>query len=284
MVCPYPIRPPCCVRTCYNPRVRIPSPASWLVLAALATVAPSAVAQPAPPPPDEWPSVLTRAALSATGEFLNSRQPDMPLSVMFRGDVDLVDFGAMRIPFDFTFAVAFNDHFNPRHADYSFRFTPTVPVGRVDLSALYHHTSRHLHDAERPAPISWDSFGGRAATGGGSGRWLWSSRFEASYYPDSRRRYVDYQWEAVEAGRVSYRVSPRWAYYGDATLREVRCDRGVAGRDRAWGSRIEAGLVLGYRGGIAEVFIGWDRRIDPDPLEHSEASFFVFGGRLVVSR
>jgi hypothetical protein len=247
-------------------------------------VASEGAAQTPAGPGDAWPHVLTRAVFSAAGDFIRSTEPDLPLEVSFRGDVDLVDFGAIRIPFDFSFDVAFNDQFNPRFADYSFRFAPAVPLGRAELSALYAHTSRHLHDAERPGSISWNSFGGRVAADWGSGRRRWHGRVDASYYPESRRRYVDYEWDVVEAGRVSYRVSPRWAYYGDAALRLVGCDPSVAGRDSVWGGRVEAGLILGYRGGTGEAYVAWDRRIDPVPTSHTVVDFFVVGGRFLISR
>ncbi len=233
---------------------------------------------------DSWPHTLTRASLSAAGGFLRGPVDDMPLGVQFRGDVDLVDFDRVRVPFEFSFDVAFNDRYNPRHADYGFTFAPTTRVRRADLSVVYHHTSRHLHDQERPGPISWDGFGIRAATAAQSGRWRWEGRAESLVYPEGRRRYVDYRWDAKTENRVIDRVSPRWAYYADGTLREVWCDPSVAGRAGATAARVEAGLVLGYRGGVGEAFIGWDRQIDPLPTDHRVVNFFVFGGRFTVSR
>lgn len=233
---------------------------------------------------DSWPHTLTRASLSAEGEFLRGAVDNMPLGVLFRGDVDLIDFDRVRVPFAFSFDVGFNDRYNPRHADYGFTFAPTARVGRVDVSAVYHHTSRHLHDQDRPGPISWDGFGFRAATAERSGRWRWEGRVESLVYPAGRRRYVDYRWDAVAENRVSYRVSPRWAYYADTVLREVWCDPSVAGRAGATTARVEAGLILGYRGGVGEAFIAWDRRLDPLPTDHDVVGFFVFGGRFIVSR
>jgi hypothetical protein len=233
---------------------------------------------------DSWPHTLTRASLSATGEFLHGPVDDMPLGVQFGGDVDLVDFERVRVPFAFSFDVAFNDRYNPRHADYGFTFAPTTRVGRADLSVVYHHTSRHLHDQERPGPISWDGFGLRAATAAQSGRWQWRGRVESLAYPASRRRYVDYGWDLATANRVSYRVSPRWAYYADTVLREIWCDPAVAGRAGVTAARVEVGLTLGYRGGVGEAFIGWDRRVDPLPTDHRVIGFLIFGGRFTVSR
>jgi hypothetical protein len=250
----------------------------WLLAAA------PAAAQADGPPADAWPTFLTRAVFSAAGDFVHSAERDLPLQVSFRGDVDLVDLRGVRVPFDFAFDVAFNDQFNPRFADYSFRFAPTVPVGGVELSALFAHTSRHLHDALRPGSISWNGFGGRVAARGGGGRWHWAGRLDSSYYPESRRRYVDYQWDIAESSRVAYRLSPRWAYYGDATIRRVECDPTVAGRDSAWGARVEGGLLLGYGGGVGEVYVAWDRRVDPVPTSYTVAHFVIVGGRLVISR
>jgi hypothetical protein len=95
---------------------------------------------------------------------------------------------------------------------------------------------------------------------------------------------VDYRSDVLIGNRVSYRVSPRWAYYADAVVREVWCDPSVAGRDSVTSARAEAGLILGYRGGVGEAFIGWDRRVDPLPTDHRVAGFLVFGGRFTVSR
>jgi hypothetical protein len=255
-----------------------------LLLALLLVAAASAEAQDSGDAPAVWPKVFTRGALGASGEFLSAREPNMPLWVSFRGDVDAVDVDVVRVPFDFAFLAAFNDHYNPRQVDYSFGFAPTLRVSGADVSLRYHHTSRHLHDAPRPAPVSWNLVGVALAGARGSDRLHWSGQIEASYYPPAWRRYVDYVWEAGGGARASYDVSRRWAYYADLTVRVLRCDPLVAGRSSVVGGRAEAGILLGYEAGRGAVFVAFDRRIDVGALSHDVQNIGLFGVHFVVAR
>jgi hypothetical protein len=234
--------------------------------------------------PAAWPHVITRSAFGASSELIGSREPDMPLFVTFTGDVDMLDVAALRVPFDVTFLAGFNDRYNPRQVDYSFSFAPALRLGGAELSARYHHTSRHLHDAPRPGPVSWNLVGASLAGARSSRRLRWSGRADASYYPVGWRRYVDYKWETGARGSVTYEVSARWAYYGDVGVRVLQCDASVAGRDRVIGGRSEVGISLGYQGGRGAVFAAFDRRIDVGVLSHDVENIGLVGIRFLVAR
>jgi hypothetical protein len=250
----------------------------------LLTAAAPLRAQDEPGGPPAWPKVFSRAAFSGAGDFLKGAEPQRPLDITLRGDVDLVDAGKVRIPFDFTFAAAFDDRLYPQHVDYSFDFAPAVRVRAAEIAVLYHHTSRHPHDALRPQPVAWNQAGVRLTSAARRHRWQLRGTADTTWYLDWSRGYVDYKWDLVGAGRASYDLSRRTAYYVDGMVRILRCHPEIAGRSGAVGARMEGGVNLGFGAGRVDAFAGWDRRIDPTPFARRVADFFVFGARIPVSR
>ena len=262
---------------CYNPPMlrRVIVLALTVGVSMLATETP-AIAQDHPA---VWPKVLTRGDVEGTGDFLKGSEPNRPLDVRFRAGADLLEAGPFRLPFDFNFDVAFDNRKYPQFADYSLAFTPEVIVGGFAVGLVARHTSRHMHDVLSVQAVAWNSLGARLAGSTTSGRWRLRATVSASKYLESIRSYVDYDWDVVGAGRATYDVSPRTAYYVDGTVRLLQCDLAVAGRDGEVGARIETGANLAFGFGRIDAYVTWDRRIDPAPYARRVADFLAVGLR-----
>jgi hypothetical protein len=234
--------------------------------------------------PATWPWVLTRGLFSGGGDFLKGDEPDRPFDLAFRGVGMLLEAGRFQMPGDFAFAVAFDDQRYPHYVDYSMGLVPAVRVGAASVGLLMQHTSRHIHDAPRMESVGWYRAGVRVSATATHDRWRLGGTVDAMQYLAQLRRYVDYDWELAGAGRASRDISDRSAYYVDAAIRTVRCLPDVAGRTWVVGARVEGGMNLGFGFGRADVFVGWDRRIDPTPFSRSVVNFFVFGARFMIAR
>jgi hypothetical protein len=57
-------------------------------------------------------------------------------------------------------------------------------------------------------------------------------------------------------------------------------DEDVAGRGQQWGGRLEAGVRFIGRGGAIDVFGGFERMIDADPLDRLTRQWAFAGFRL----
>jgi hypothetical protein len=237
-----------------------------------------------PVKPTTWPWALTRGLFSGGGDFLKGNEPDRPFDLAFRGVGMLLEAGRVQVPGDFAFAVAFDDQRYPHYVDYSMGLAPAVRVGAASVGLLMQHTSRHIHDAPRMESVGWYRAGARVSATTTHDRWRLGGTVDAMQYLARSRRYVDYDWELAGAGRASRDISDRSAYYVDAAVRTVRCLPEVAGRTWVVGARVEGGMNLGFGFGRADVFAGWDRRIDPTPFSRSVVNFFVFGARLMIAR
>jgi len=254
-----------------------------LAAGAMAAVAP-AWAQVEPSAPAVWPKILTRGLFSANGEFVKSDTPNRPADALVHVALDVLDLGAVRIPFDFTFAAAFNNRRYPVFVDYSYLIGPAVRLGGIDVTAFLHHTSRHVHDVVRPEPVSWNQVGLSASGTVVSGRLGLRWAASTTWYPPYARRYVDYSWDVAGAVRAIYTISPRSAYYAGGVVRVLRCMPEIAGRDGALGTRIETGMNLAFGFGRVDVFAGFDRRIDPATFSRTVQNYYVAGVRFMIAR
>ncbi len=242
------------------------------------------LAKDEPVGPTTWPIVMTRGLFSVGGDFLKGSEPDRPFDVLSRGAFMLLEAGRVQVPTDFAFVAAFDDQKYPHFVDYSLGLAPAIRVGTASVGLLAQHTSRHVHDAVRPESVAWSRAGARVSATTTRGPWQLGGTVDAVRYLEAVRRYVDYDWELAGAGRASRNHSDRTAYYLDAALRTVRCLPEVAGRTWVVGARVEGGVNLASGFGRTEVFVAWDRRIDPTPFSRAVTNFFVIGGRFTMAR
>jgi hypothetical protein len=95
------------------------------------------------------------------------------------------------------------------------------------------------------------------------------------------RAHVDYTWIA-ELELVGRRqVSPHLGLYARTTGELYGVDPSIAGRDRQEGGRIEGGVRLLGSAGAIELFGGYERVIDADPLDRQFRHWAFAGFRLL---
>jgi len=77
-------------------------------------------------------------------------------------------------------------------------------------------------------------------------------------------------------------VSPRVGLYGQGNWQTVGVDFELAGRRRQAGGRVEAGVLLSGVGGGIELYSGFERMIDADPISREPRDWVFAGFRLMT--
>jgi hypothetical protein len=95
------------------------------------------------------------------------------------------------------------------------------------------------------------------------------------------RAYVDYDWIGVADVTVRRPLNRHAAFYGRGVAETYLIDKTIAGRDRQDGARIEAGVRLNGSGGAMDLFAGYERVVDADPLDRTARRWAFAGFRLV---
>jgi hypothetical protein len=93
--------------------------------------------------------------------------------------------------------------------------------------------------------------------------------------------YVDYSWTTAADVTVRRAISPRVGVFGHGSGEIFGVDGTIATRGAQKGGLLEGGLRFEGRAGVLELFAGYERRIDADPLDLSPQHWGIAGFRLL---
>jgi len=243
---------------------------------------------PAPPAPD----FLTRYDFHLAANALTIKDPRFSWETHFGGDLDVADWVTGRASVLIDYQAILGDQlrpFDPNQSYYVLEASSSYRAPQVEIAGVFHHVSRHLSDRDKTFPIAWNIVGARALrridvsgvtidTYGGAG-------FIAGHSN------VDYSWTADLDVAIRWAVSSRVGVFAhghgemfgvDGTTRSIlTADGTVLPRASQTGGRVEAGVRLNGRAGAIELFAGFERRIDADPMAFLPQRWGIAGFRLV---
>ena len=169
--------------------------------------------------------------------------------------------------------------FDPNQGNYTLEgFVMARINGRFEAGAIFHHMSRHLSDRPKTQAIAWNELGGRVL-----------QRFDAqgtSFDIDLeggwalQHSYVDYTWLADANLLVKHQISPRVGVFS----RDTGSFFGVSDltpRGTQVGVRIEGGVRLTGHGGVMELYLGYEKRVDAYPFDRVPQHWGLAGLRLL---
>ncbi len=256
----------------------IPRALCLLLLAA----APAAAQTPAPPPSAAGGvEFLSRFDYEFGLEHLVSDDPRFVWDAVFGGDLDLIDYERGRLTFAAEYDATLGSEyqpFDPNQGNYMLEGALSARAGKVELSAVYHHVSRHLGDRPKRDPVDWNMIGGRVRGGLTRGRTELQGR--ADLRRAIQRTFVDYRWELEADTHARVALRPRVSAVVLGGVRVIGVD-GSRGRGTQYGGRAEGGLRLDGRASGLVLFVAVERRIDPYQLEFSHVTWLTMGFRLV---
>jgi hypothetical protein len=252
----------------------------------LALASPAVAQQPLPDPPAQVEFMSRYDFHLAAAGLGSDDHARFMWDTHWGGDFDLVDYVKGRLAFLVDYQAVLGNElrpFDPNQGNYTLEFSGSARVGKTELAGAFHHVSRHLSDRPKRQAIAMNVLEGRVLR-----------RFDvrgatidvrANVGRLLERAYVDYTWIGDVDVTVRRPLKPNVGTYGRVfgELYDVdqQDDPALARRGQQRGGRVEAGIRLSGKGGALELFAGYERVIDADPLDRLPRQWPFAGFRLV---
>jgi hypothetical protein len=148
------------------------------------------------------------------------------------------------------------------------------------VSALFHHTSRHLSDRFNRAAVAWNMLGVRVQHDVAARKA--TIQLKGDLLGALLKNNVDYNWQTGGEVHVAVPLRPALSFITAGRLQLLGVD-GTQQRGMQTGSHAEAGVRFVGEKGAIELLVAAEHRVDPYPLEFSTLNWvsagFRFGSR-----
>ena len=235
-------------------------------------------AQPEPPVRLRF---MPRYDFHLSADHLSTSDTRFVWDTNFGGEVDFVDYGVGRATFTGNFESVLGNqfrNFDPNQGNYLLDGSLSWRDRSTEIAALFHHTSRHLSDRFKRAPVAWNMLGARLRHNVAAGKA--AIRLKGDLLGSLVKNNVDYNWEANGDVHVVVPLRRAMSLVTAARLQLLGVD-GSQQRGAQTGSRAEAGVRFTGEKGAIELIVAAERRVDPYPLEFSTLSWVSAGFRFV---
>ena len=150
----------------------------------------------------------------------------------------------------------------------------------TEAAVIFHHVSRHLSDRPKTFAVAWNLLGGAFPPPRGrlaARRSMSRSRAAASCSARTSTTCGSAELNLL----VRRPLNDHVGLFARGNGKLFAVDRPSFDRGRQAGGRIEAGIRLNGRGGVMEIFAGYEKRVDADPLDRLPQRWGVAGLRLL---
>lgn len=218
----------------------------------------------------------------SAGRLLNIDDPRFLWHTHFGGDLDIYDYVNGRATLLIDYQAVLGDQiraFDPIQGNYTLEVSGSGRAGATEIAGVFHHVSRHLGDRPKLFPIAWNVLGVRVM------RRVTLSGTTADITVGGGRivqhSSVDYTWTGNLDLLIRCPVNERVGVFLRGTGEVFDTDPELTKRGRQQGGKAEAGVRIDGRGGALELFAGYERRIDADPIDGQSHNWGLVGFRLV---
>jgi hypothetical protein len=246
------------------------------------TAATRAAAQPALPGPTGSPEFLSRFDFYISLAGLGEDDDRFSWDAHVGGDFDLVDYGLGRVTLLGEYQAVLGNQlqlFDPNQGNYTFAVSSSARVGATEFGVLFDHLSRHLTDRSKDFGIMRNVLAGQVMREFRTGRDTVVLRADAGKVV--KAMYLDYSWIANADIVVRRQTSSRVGLFGRLRAEFYGVDADVAGRQDQQGGHVEGGVRLTGGAGAIELFAGYERVVDADPIEAQPRQWAFAGIRLI---
>jgi hypothetical protein len=200
------------------------------------------------------------------------------------GTIDLFDYvsGRLGVIIDYE-AVLGGEYqpFDPNQGNYTLEAHASARIDEnTEVFGMLHHVSRHLSDRPKVKnPVAYNELGVRVLRRDTIGKT--TLNIDASGGWAIEHAYVDYTWLGDLNVLATVPFSNRFGFYahGAGHLAGVRGT--VPDRSTQTGGLFEMGVHIKGTGGAMELFAGFEKRFDADPLDRESQHWMLAGFRLL---
>jgi hypothetical protein len=230
------------------------------------------------------PQFMSRYDFHLAAAGLAVDDPRFSWDTHFGGEFDFIDYVLGRAVFMADYQAVLGHElrsFDPNQGNYYLSAAASVRVDGSEILGVLHHVSRHLGDREKDFPIAWNVLQARVLRNFTVETTTVELRAQAGKVV--ARANVDYSWTGEIDSTVRRLVRPNMALYGRGIVQLVGVTPETFGRGTQHGGRFEGGIRLLGRQGAIELFGGYERLIDADPLDLRTRQWAYGGFRLVTN-
>ena len=170
--------------------------------------------------------------------------------------------------------------FDPNQGNYTMEaFVSARVAPDTEVAGIFHHVSRHLSDRPKAFAVAWNELGARVMHRQTFGATTVDLDVEGGRAV--QHSYVDYTWLGEAQLLVRHPINDQVGVFAHGVGQAFAVNELVAGRGAQAGGLVEAGVRLNGRGGALEIFAGYEKRVDADPLDRLSQRWGLAGFRLL---
>lgn len=244
-------------------------------------VARAGAQEPLPEPPSS-PQFLSRFDFHLSAAGLDVDDKRFSWATRWGGDFDFVDYVHGRLTFLADYEAVLGEEFrlfDPNQGKYTLEVSSSLRVGGTEFGGVLHHVSRHLSDRPNRVAIAMNLAALRVMRQVDIGSATLALRADVGRI--TGRSYVDYTSMVVGDALFRRPVNTHVGVFGRVYGEWYGVAREELGRGPQHGGRLEAGVRLTGSRGALELFGGYERVVDADPLDHQLLRWAFAGFRLV---
>jgi hypothetical protein len=255
----------------------------------------SAAAQPQQPivvPAPAAPEFLTRYDFQLSIARLLPSTPAVTPAVVddrfawdshFGGSFDIADLvvGRLGVIIDYQ-AVMGSQYrpFDPMQGNYTLEGFVSARVNdATEVAGIFHHVSRHLSDRPKAFAVAYNEVGARVMHHRALGATTMDLDVEGGRAV--QHSYVDYTWLGEAQVLVRHPINERVGVFAHGIGQVFMVNDALAKRGTQAGALAEAGVRMTGKAGALEIFAGYEKRVDADPLDRLSQRWGLVGFRLL---
>jgi hypothetical protein len=170
--------------------------------------------------------------------------------------------------------------FDPNQGNYTLEGFVSARVRHdTEVAGIFHHVSRHLSDRPKEFAVAYNEIGARAMSRVARG--VTTVDVDVEGGRAVQHSYVDYTWIGEMQVLVRHPVSERVGVFMHGSGQAFAVDELVAGRGAQAGGLVEGGVRLTGPAAALEIFAGYEKRVDADPLDRLSRRWGLVGFRIV---
>ncbi len=201
----------------------------------------------------------------------------------FGGSFDFADLVVARLGVTVDYQAVMGSEyrpFDPNQASYLLEgFVSARVAPDTEVAGIFHHVSRHLSDRPKEFAVAYNEIGARVMRRQTVG--TTSVDLDVEGGRAVQHSYVDYTWLGEAQVLVRHPVNERVAVFAHGSGKVFLVNDLVADRGTQAGALVEGGVRITGRAGALEIFAGYEKRVDADPLDRLSQRWGLLGFRLL---